>query len=276
MSEQGAPGAGAGGEGGAAASPWAGLKPENRGYVELKGFRDHDSVVQAYRELESFRGVPAERLLKLPDKEDAPEWGGIYGRLGRPETPEGYELQGADAELLARLHSGGVSKRAAHDIAAYLGERAKAAQEKAEAERAERHQLEEQELRREWGQEFDRNIRNAREVYQRAAKAVGWESPEAMQADFDQIENQIGTMRLLKLMAFMGAGTAPARFVEGDQGGGSPFGDATPEAAMANFRKLSQDREFMKRVDSGDVTAVAQYERAARLAAPGYKAGGPQ
>lgn len=272
----GAPGAGAGEGGAGNPTPWAGLSEQNRGFVGLKGFKNEDAVVTAYRELESFRGVPAERLLKLPDKDDSPEWEGVHKRLGRPDKAEEYGVEGADADLLAEAHKAGLTKRQVQALAAHLGTRGKAAQEKAEAERVAQQQLEEQELRKEWGPEFEANLRHGKEVYQRAAKAVGWASPEAMQKDFEAIEAQIGTGKLLKLMAFMGRGTAPHAFVEGQGGGGSSFGDTAPAAAMAKFRALSGDREFMKRLDAGDVSAQAEYDRWSKLAASAFRAGGPQ
>jgi hypothetical protein len=50
-------------------------------------------LANGYTELEKFRGVPAERLLTLPEKEDSPDWQKIYQRLGTPETSDGYEVK---------------------------------------------------------------------------------------------------------------------------------------------------------------------------------------
>ncbi len=45
---------------------------------------------------------------------------------------------------------------------------------------------------------------------------------------------------------------------------------------MRQFRALSNDSEFMKKMDAGDAASIAKYERLAKLAAPAFKAGGPQ
>lgn len=275
MAEVGGDPAANGGSG--APAQWAGLSEQNRGFVATKGFKNEDAVVQAYRELESFRGVPAERLLKLPDKDDSPEWEAIHRRLGKPEKAEEYGIEGADAELLAEAHKAGLTKKQVQQLAAHLAGRSKSSGEKAETERVAQQQLEEQELRKEWGPEFESNVNHGKEVYQRAAKAVGWESPEAMAKDFEAIEGQIGTKKLLKLMAFMGRGTAPHGFVEGEATPASTaFGSSTPAAAMQKFRELSTSKDFMARYHGGDLAAISEYDRWAKLAAPGFRAGGPQ
>ena len=72
---------------------------DTKDYITQKGFGDAKSVVESYRNLEKLRGVPQDRLLKLPDANaggDAPEWNEVYNKLGKPATPEGYGLQAKD------------------------------------------------------------------------------------------------------------------------------------------------------------------------------------
>lgn len=282
--ESGASGAPAEGQGAAPASPWAGLDPESSGWINNKQFKDVGSLVKGYRELESFRGVPAERLLKLPDKEDAPEWGEVHARLGRPEKPEGYEIDGADPELLAALHKEGVSKRAAKNLAAVIAARAQGQQTQQSEATQQEIQLAEQGLRREWGQEYEPNMNHGKTAVAAMFKDLGF-APEkvgdfldAMQDSMVKIGHKPGEAyaAVMKTFARWGRGMAPATFVEGEPAGrGSGYG-TTPEAAMSEFRRLGNDVEFMKKVDAGDVAAIDRYNRIAKLAAPLFNAGGPQ
>ena len=75
-------------------APWFGADapPEVKTFVETKGWDSPLKAITSYRELESMRGVPAERLLKLPEKADDPSWSDIRARVGwkAPEKPEDY------------------------------------------------------------------------------------------------------------------------------------------------------------------------------------------
>src|SRR5690349_8033208 len=86
---------GDGGNPGGDAKWYSGFEsPELRGFVETKGWKDPGAAVESYRQLEKTIGVPAERLLKLPDKADAPEWKEIRAKVGvgAPEKPEDYGI----------------------------------------------------------------------------------------------------------------------------------------------------------------------------------------
>src|SRR4051812_7514574 len=75
--------------GGAPAAPadWtAGLNEATRGFVENRGFKDPQTLADSYVNLEKLMGVPKDRLLQVPEKDDDAEgWGKVYNRLGRPE-----------------------------------------------------------------------------------------------------------------------------------------------------------------------------------------------
>lgn len=59
-----------------------------KGYIETKGWKTEADAVRSYRNLEKLRGVPEDRLLKLP--EDPADMGAVWDRLGRPEAPDKY------------------------------------------------------------------------------------------------------------------------------------------------------------------------------------------
>lgn len=69
----------------------AGLQFEdNRTLVEAKQWKTADDAIRSYRELETH----ASKALKVPEADaSADDWNAFYGKLGRPETPDKYELK---------------------------------------------------------------------------------------------------------------------------------------------------------------------------------------
>ncbi|ADK81908.1 hypothetical protein [Sediminispirochaeta smaragdinae] len=56
----------------------------------LSGFTKPDELAKAYLD---YAGK-ADKLIELPGEKDAEGWKKFYGKLGRPETPEGYDFSG--------------------------------------------------------------------------------------------------------------------------------------------------------------------------------------
>ena len=79
---------------GATAAPdWtSSFQEQDKLYITQKGFKDPAAILDSYKNLETLMGTPKERLLRLPDKPDAPEWGDIYDRLGRPKNANEYQF----------------------------------------------------------------------------------------------------------------------------------------------------------------------------------------
>jgi len=69
----------------------AGLQIEdNRTLVEAKQWKSVDDAIKSYRDLEAH----ASKALKVPSADaTAEEWNAFYGKLGRPESPDKYELK---------------------------------------------------------------------------------------------------------------------------------------------------------------------------------------
>src|SRR3989304_4855337 len=89
----------------ATAPVWTdGLPQETLGFVEKKGWKGNADVITSYQNLEKLHGVPAERIIKLPEKLEGAEMGVIYNRLGRPEKTESHKIpvpEGAGADFIA-------------------------------------------------------------------------------------------------------------------------------------------------------------------------------
>ena len=74
---------------------WSGLQDEgNRKIVESKGWKDPDTAIKSYSELEKRLTDVSSKAL-TPPAPDAPQeqWDAFYAKLGRPEKPEAYEFK---------------------------------------------------------------------------------------------------------------------------------------------------------------------------------------
>jgi len=68
--------------------------------VNNKGWKGVGDLAKAYSELEAFKGVPPERLVTIPDREDdAIGWEEYYTKTGRPKSSKGYKLDVNDNGL---------------------------------------------------------------------------------------------------------------------------------------------------------------------------------
>lgn len=69
----------------------AGLQSEdNRTLVEAKQWKSPEDAIKSYRELEAH----ASKAVKVPGADaTAEDWNAFYGKLGRPESPDKYELK---------------------------------------------------------------------------------------------------------------------------------------------------------------------------------------
>lgn len=242
-----------------AAFDWAanGFKDADLGYVQNKGWKGPADVVASYRDLEGFRGVPAERLLTLPEG-DAPEaWGQFYDRLGRPKTPDDYKLplpegdDGAFAKVAGKwLHEAGLTTKQAQTVAAKWNEHhtetAKAAAEAAKK----RDGAQTETLKHKWGNQYDSN----------------WKIAEKAAARFEMSDETLQALR-----SAMGAGGAveflyeigrsfgvDGGFVDGDGQPRTGFG-MTREQALAKIDGAKNDQDFIAKVRKGDAAAKTQW-----------------
>lgn len=244
---------------------------ELRGFAELKGWADPSKAVESYRNLEQHVGVPPERLLKLPEKPDAPEWAGIREKLGfaPPATAGDYKLpvpEGMDPKFAEQasdwMHKAGVPREMALKIAepwnAFIAEqmasdsaRIKAEDDKGIAD-----------LKSEWGQQFDGSVELARRASKEMGQITGLD-----QSALDDMEASMGPRAFLKLWAAVGTkmhGEAPLH------GENSNLGGMSPDVAKAKLASLKNDSEWFARWDKGGAAERAEFSRLS-LIANGYK-----
>jgi|SRR6185312_5019356 len=245
---------------------------ELKGYMQNKGFSDPEAAALSYWNLEKLKGVPEDKLLKVPDsfvddKEQlTPEARAIYERLGAPKDISGYELekvagQGADKSALEwyakKAHELGMTVTQAKALFKANAEReagaAKAQVEKLTADFAAADKT----LRQEWGQAFEQNMKNVKvmrdklghtdEMSTALAKAVG---PLAAMKYYHQAATAFGES------TFVNSQRPVDRILE-------------PASASSKIKELMADKGFAAKFIAGDSQAVRQMQALQEQANPG-------
>jgi hypothetical protein len=236
--------------------------------VQTKGWKGPNDALTSYANLEKLIGTPAERVLKLPEKSDAPEWSQIYDRLGRPSKPEEYKLpvpEGqSDAfakEVAPVLHEAGLSRTQAEKLATWWNaKQAGVAAEQQQAQQA-AAAADADKLKGDWGAAYDQNLQTAK-----SAAAQFGVSAEQVNA----LESVMGFKGTIEFFHKIGSKIGEAGFVSGEAGGG--MGALTPEQAKHEISQLRSDTDWAKRYIGGDKEARDQMERLQKFAAPGMQA----
>jgi hypothetical protein len=236
-----------------------GLNEENKSFVANKGFKSFDDVVTSYINLEKYQGVPAEKLLKLPDENNADEVNAFYKKLGRPDKVEDYKFDIAEGQddaiakaIAPELFKIGLSQKQAAAIYKTL-ETAKIEQGKALEAAAIK---DEQDLKAEWGANYDNNLKAA----QQAAKIAGV-TPEQIEA-LQKATNYKTVMNMFKNLA--------SKFSEDVLRGGGDNKQSrftlTPQQAREKIEQLKTNADWVKKMNSGDKAVLQEYDELAKIA----------
>jgi len=241
------------------AQDWtSGLNDEYKGYVQAKGFKDPSMVLESYKNIEKLMGAPKERLMTLPEKEDAPEWNDVYKRLGKPEKADDYKIDaGKDGNpefakwAKEVFHGANLTTKQAEMVASKWNEYVQGTQKSQMEAMAARSAQDEIALKKEWGAAFDQQINTAK----KAAVAFG------LQPDMiDKLESSLGFGGLMKFLNSIGSKIGESDFVSG--GTRNPgFGVMTPIAAQSRIKSLAEDTAFTQKLMNGDISAKDEWDR---------------
>lgn len=235
-----------------------GLDDEAKGVIQNKGWQDAGSIIKSYRELEKFSGRDKSDFLEIPKGEDA-DYSAVWNKLGRPENPDGYELN--DEQDIAKsareaFYNAGLTKKQASQLQEWFEKYAidfdKANQEKRAQELDERNKNAIDALKKEWGADFDSNA----ELCKTAVRKYGITDEQ-----LDAIGDIIGLKKVTKMFLDAAVRTDADKPLTGYESGGKE----TPEQAKARIAELQADAEFMKKVANNDKEAVAEMVRLANL-----------
>jgi hypothetical protein len=228
-----------------APAPWFG-DPSLEAYVKNKGWSGPQDAVRSYINAEKFIGRDPATLVSLPKEGDEKAWAELWAKLGRPESPEKYNMKaglpdGAEVdEVFSRkmaeaIHRAGLTQKQAEAVIAeynrMLIERTQEDLKKMELDYA----AGDKELQNEWKGAYDRMIAVARA----AVKDLGIPA-EAI----DGISAAIGYKNTIKLFADIGRKLGEPGFVPGGETTRFP-GALSPEEAKAQWESLKLDPHYM-------------------------------
>lgn len=240
---------------------------DNKGLTKLDQTAALESAVKGFRSAEKYVGVPHDKLLRVPDwdKAEAVELDQFYGKLGRPDAPDKYDLKmpdGGDPGLTeftkSLFHEAGLTDRQARLVYDKWNEH----MGKLQATELENYQVsvaqQDASLRKEWGQAYDQQIDSAKS----AARALGLNNNQ-----IDAMEATLGFDGLMKMMSNIGGKIGEDRFVTGNEGG-SFEGKMTPASAKARITQLQGDKDWTTKYLAGNIQAKAEMERLMQMAYP--------
>lgn len=244
-----------------------GFNDELKGYVQTKGFKDPAAVVESYRNFEKLQGVPQDKLLKLPEKDDDPNWGLVWDKLGRPKEAKEYNVEvppefGDDsfAEWAKNtFHQLNMPKKQAEALAKKWNEYISTTMNQQKTDRQLETQQQELALKKEWGAAFEQNIVQAG----RAAKQLGID-----EATLDKLESAMGFAGVVKFVHGLAAKIGEDSFVGGASNSGGFRGVLTPEQATHRIAALKNDSDFVRRYIAGDTGARTEMETLHKMAHP--------
>lgn len=232
------------------AQPWYATIPEAeaRAHIEAKGYKNPAELALANYSLTKMqRGDPS--VVGLPGQNATDDdWKAFYAKLGRPETPDGYDIkfgEGVTAdEAMVKwgkqtFHEAGLTPKQAQAVAdkwnAFVAEQ----NATGAASVAQKNDAELAQLTARWGADLDRN----KAAGQRVVKTLGL-SDEFV----SRIEGQIGSAAVVELLAMIGRKTDEGGFVGGGAGADPNNPETmTKEQATARITSLNGDAEFQKK-----------------------------
>lgn len=239
--------------------------PELRGYAEKKGFPGAEELTQSYMNLEKFHGVPADRLIKLPENvDDAEAIKPIMEKLGYVAPKEASEygfadMEGADPEFsntaAGWMHELGVPARIAQPLAQKWNAFVAAKAEADAAAQTEQVAVEMGHLKAEWGQHYDERLETAK----RFIRKIGFTEEQ-----LTQIEQSAGSGALMRNFFEAGKLQSEAPFIDGRERKSDAM---SPAAARAEITALKLDAAFFTRLMAKEQGAVDKWNRLNQIAA---------
>jgi hypothetical protein len=235
------------------------LSEDARGYVQTKGFKDPASVLESYRNLEKLRGVPEDRLLKLPKEADKDAWGEVYSKLGRPKEASEYKFDSLGDNINPdfikgmsnAFHEAGLNQAQTEKILSTYKEFSESLSQNIATERTQSVKAQESNLKAEWGAAFDKNVNVAR----KAAHEFGLDATMVT-----KLESALGLDKTMMLLKDIGSKLGEDSFVAGNSTTSS-FGNMEPAEAKHRIASLKNDKEFIGKIISGNADAKNEWER---------------
>lgn len=232
---------------------------QNRGWDKMTSDQAAAEAVKAHRNAERMLGVPADRVLKLPEKFEGADMAPIYDRLGRPAKAEDYEIMTATGETddFAKwakntFHELGLSKSQAKALSEKWNEHVNGEVEGINVQSKQTYDADVAALQgpEGWGQAYEQN----RAIATGAREALGVSDEEV-----DAMGAVLGIKRTLELFHSIGTKTMEDVFQSSGNGGGTQRINS-PQQAIAKIAERRNDDGFRKKLIAGDVDAKREWE----------------
>lgn len=233
---------------GEAATPWYQTLPDEaaRAHVEAKGYKTPAELALANYSLTKLqRGDPT--VIGLPAEDATPEqMSEFYGKLGRPDAPDGYEFKFEDGvkvdpamQTFAQqaFHEAGLTPAQAQIVADKWNAFANETNASALDTNAEQNDAALAALQETYGADLDKNKKAGRD----AMAALGMDADHV-----SRIEAQIGSATIVDLLVRIGSKMGEAGFVGDNTSNNDPNNIDTMSSAQAQARitELRSDPAF--------------------------------
>lgn len=217
------------------AQDWRASLPEDlRSEKSFEKFKGIPDLAKSYTELEKSMG----NAVRMPKAESKPEeWDAFYSKLGRPESPDKYELkrpenpaggqwdEGLEKEFRTAAHASGLQPRQAQGLLDWFN--------KTQTERLTAYTKGMEEgvgkLKTEWGAKFDEKLGMAA----RAVKELGGDELKTMLEDTGLGNHPV----LVKLFAKIGESMMEDTIIAGD----THMEDSSKEAIQLKIDAIRRD-----------------------------------
>lgn len=216
------------------------LPEDLRNDPSLADFKSGEDLAKSYVHARSMIGADPNQVIKLPGPDE--DYSEVFNKLGRPESPDGYELPETDvpidenyqSEFLQKAHELGLTKNQAADLYKWNNDHVsnKLSEQQQNSQQAEQEAIEQ--LKQEWGEAYDQNARLATQTLE-----------EFGGDELKQWLDETGAGNnptLIKAFAEIGKAMSEDNAIDGETKGFV----MSPSEAQSEIQRLYQDESFMK------------------------------
>ena len=145
------------------------ISEEFRNDPNISKFTEIDALAKSY--INATRMIGQDKVAVPNENSTDDQWQEVYGKLGRPESPDKYKLEvqsdtvpldeGAIKSFAENAHKLGLNNKQAQGILEYYKNSMEGSVQQARIDTETAQANAEQELRKEWGRSYDENIKKA-------------------------------------------------------------------------------------------------------------------
>ena len=247
--------------GNAADTSWmSGIDQEYMGSQTVSTAKTANDLAKQVYNLEKVMGKPK---IELPQENWTPEqYNDFYNKTGRPESAEGYNLDGMPEQfsftdedkssLLSSLHELGLNNKQANAVMKSIADREVGLSESVDAKFTETQNAAVENLKSEWGDQFENKLKLASATLSNVTDPDSAESLKEMAGNnpaFIKMLADLGDKMLTEDSAFQGSMSSNAF--------------TSPVAAQGEISQLKSDPLFLQqlqnKMDPGHKTALARW-----------------